>query len=157
MWKLDCEEGWAPWFQTVVLKKTLESPLDCKETKLVNPKGNQLWILIGKADVKHSSNTLASDVKSRLIGKDPDAGKGWGQEKKGMTEDEMVGWNHRFNEYKYEQTLRDSEARGSLACRSSWSHKQLSDWIANHKAGPRSVIAHWVANEILSWPGNEHS
>ena len=95
MWELDHKEGWAPknWcFQTVVLKQTLESPLDCKEIKPVHPKGNQPWIFIGRDDAEAEAEApilWSPDVKNRLIGKDPDAGKGWRQEEKGMTEDEM--------------------------------------------------------------------
>ena len=95
MWELDDKNGWAPknWcFQTVVLEKTLESLLDCKEIQQVNPKGNQSWIFIGKTDAEVEPSILwPFDVKNWLIGKDPDAGKDWSQEKKGMIEDEMVG------------------------------------------------------------------
>ena len=101
MWELDCEEGWAPknWcFWTVVLEKTLESPLDCKEVQAVHPKGNQSWVFIGRTDVEAETPTFWSpDAKSWLIWKDPDAGNDWGQEEKGMTEDEMVGWHHWLN------------------------------------------------------------
>ena len=94
MWELDHKEGWAlkNWcFQTVVLEKTIESPLDSKEIKAVNPKGNQSWIFIGKTDAEAKAPILwPPDVKNWLVGKDPDAGKDWGQEEKGATEDEMV-------------------------------------------------------------------
>ena len=93
MWELDHKEGWAPnnWcFWTVVLEKTLDRPLDCKEIKSLSPKGNQSWILIGGAGAE-APILWPPYVKSQLIGKDPDAGKDWGQEKKGMTEDEMFG------------------------------------------------------------------
>ena len=97
MWELDHKEGWAQknWcFQIVVLKKTLESPLDCKEIKPVNSKGNQSWIFIGKTDAKAETPILwPPDAKNWLIGKDPDAGKDWGREEKGPTEDEMFGWH----------------------------------------------------------------
>ena len=96
MWELDCEESWAPknWcFWTVVLEKTLESPLDCKESQPVHPKGDQSWVFFGKSDAKAETPVLwPPHVKSWLIGKDPDAGRGWGQEEKGMTEDEIAGW-----------------------------------------------------------------
>ena len=99
MWELDHRESWAPknWcFWTVVLEKTLESPLYCKEIKPVHPKGNQSWIFIGRTDAEAETPILwPSDAKNWLIGKDPDAGKYWGQEEKGTTEDEMVGWHHR--------------------------------------------------------------
>ena len=101
MWELDYKECWAPknWcFLTVVLEKTLESPLDCKEVQPVYPKGNQSWIFIGRTDVEAETQILwPPHAKSWLIGKDPDAGGDWGQEKKGTTEDEIVGWHHRLN------------------------------------------------------------
>ena len=98
MWELDHKEGWVlkKWcFWIVVLEKTLESPLDCKEIQPVHPKGNQSWIFIGRTDAEAEAPILwPPDGKSWLIGKDPDAGKDWGQEEKGATEDEMVGWHH---------------------------------------------------------------
>ena len=98
MWELDHKEGWVPknWcFQTVVLEKTLESPLDCKEIQPVNPKGSQSWIFTGRTDAKAEATIVwPPDVKSRLTGKDPDAGKDWGQEKKRALEDEMARWHH---------------------------------------------------------------
>ena len=95
MWKLDHKESWAPKNWTVVLEKTLESPLDCKESKPVNPKGNQSWIFIGRTNVEGEASILwPADVKNWLTGKDPDAGKDWRNEEKGMTEDEIVGWYH---------------------------------------------------------------
>ena len=101
MWKLDYKESWVlkNWcFWTVVLEKTLETPLESKEIKPVNPKGNQPWIFIGKTDAEAEAPILwAPDEKSQLIRKDPDAGKDWGQEEKGVTEDEMVGWQHWLN------------------------------------------------------------
>ena len=107
MWELDCKESWAlkNWcFWTVVLKKTLESPLDCKEIKLVNPKGNQHWIFIRRTDVEVEAPIFwPPDANSQLTGKDPDAGKDWGQEEKGATEDEVVGWHHQLNGHKFEQ------------------------------------------------------
>ena len=106
MWKLDCEESWVlkNWcFWTVVLEETLESPLDCKEIQAVHPKGDQSWVFIGKTDAKAETPLLwPRDVKSWLNGKDPDAGKDWRWEEKGMTEDEMVGWYHQLNGYKFE-------------------------------------------------------
>ena len=100
MWELDDKKGWAPknWYlRTVVLEKTLESPLDCKEIQPVNSKGNQPWIFTGRTDAE-APILRPPDMKSQLIGKDPDAGKDWRrQEEKGMTEDEMVGWHHQLN------------------------------------------------------------
>ena len=98
MWELDCEESWAlkNWcFWSVVLLKTLESPLDCKEIQPVYPKGHQSWVFIGRTDAEDETPILwPPDAKSGLIWKDPDSGKDWRQEEKGMTEDEMVGWHH---------------------------------------------------------------
>ena len=106
MWELDYKESWAPkyWcFQTVLLEKTLESPLDCKDIQLVHTKGNQSWIFIGRTDAEAGAPILwPLHAKNWLIWKDPDSGKDWRQEEKGMTEDEMVGWHHRLNGYKFE-------------------------------------------------------
>ena len=126
MWELDHKKGWAPknWcFWTVVLEKTLESPLDCKEIQPVNRKGNQSWILIERTDVE-APILWPPDEKSWLIGKDPDTGKDWRQEEKGMTEDEMLGWHHRFNGHEFEQALGDGEGQGRPACCSPQGHKE---------------------------------
>ena len=128
------KEGWAPknWFQTVMLEKTLESPLDSKEIKSVNPKGNQPWIFTGRTDAEAEAPILWSpDAKSWLTGKDPDAGKDWRQEEKGATEDEMVGWHHRLDGHGFEQTPGDSEGQRSLACCSPWRHKESDtiEWL----------------------------
>ena len=98
----------------MVLEKTLESPLDSKEIKPVNPKGSQPWIFIGRTD-SEALILWPPDAKSWIIGKDSDAGKDWGQEEKGVTEDEMVGQHHWLNGREFEQTLGDSERQGSLA------------------------------------------
>ena len=132
-WELDHKEGWAPknWcFQTVVLMKTLESHLDSKEIKPVNPKGNQPWISIGRTDAEAKAPILwLPDAKSELTGKDPDAGKDWRQEK-GMTETEMVGWHHQMDGHEFEQALGNSDGHGSLACFSPWGCREirLSNW-----------------------------
>ena len=129
MWELDHKEGWAPknWcFWTVVLEKTLESPLDCKEIKPVNSIGNQSWLFIGRTDAEAETPIpWPPDVKSSLIGKDPNAGKDWGQEEKRATEDEMVGWHHQLNGHEFEQTPGDIEGQRSLACCSSQGCKEL--------------------------------
>ena len=105
-WELDCEETWAPknWcFWTVVLEKTLESLLDWKEIQPFHPKGDQFWAFTGKSDVEAETPILwPPDMKNWLIGEDPDAGKDWEQEEKGMTEDEMVGWYHRLDGHEFE-------------------------------------------------------
>ena len=129
LWELDHKEGWAPknWsFWTVVLEKTLESPLDCK-IKPVNPKGDQPWVFIGRTDVEAEAPILwLPDMKSWLIGKDSNARKDWVQEE-GMAEDEMVGWHHLLSGHEFEQTAGDGEGQGSLACCSSWSCSQT--WL----------------------------
>ena len=106
MWELDYKESWELknwYFGTVVLEKTLESPLDCKRIQPVHPKGNQSWIFIGRTDAEAETPILwPSDVKSWLIWKDPDAGKDWRREETGTTEDEMVGWHHRLNGHEFE-------------------------------------------------------
>ena len=120
MWELDNKKGWAlkNWrLQAVVLEKTLESPLDCKEIQPVHPKGNQPWIFIGRTDAEVEAPILwTPDAKSQLTGKDPDAWKDWKQEEKGTTEDEMVGWHHWLNGHESQQTPGDGEEQESLAC-----------------------------------------
>ena len=115
-----------------MLEKTLESPLECKEIKLVNSKGNQPWIFIGRTDAEAEAPIFGpSYVKSWLTGKDPNAGKDWRQEEKGMTEDEMVGWHHWLNGHESEQAPGDGEGQGSLACLQSMGHKELDmiEWL----------------------------
>ena len=120
MWELDHKESWALkyWcFWTVVLEKTLESPLDCKEIKPVNPKVNQSWIFSGKTDAKAETPILwPPDAKNWLIGKDSDAGKDWKQVEKGTTEDKMAGWHYRLDVHEFEQALGVGDGQGSLAC-----------------------------------------
>ena len=106
MWELDCEESWAlkNWcFWTVVLEKTLESPLDCKETQPAHPKGDQSWVFIGRTDAEAEESPILwpPDAMSWLIWKDSDAGRDWGQEEKGTTEDEMAGWYHRLDGHEF--------------------------------------------------------
>ena len=102
-----------------------ESLLDSKEIKPVNPKGSQPWIFIGKTGAETEAQLWPTDVKNQLLGKEPDAGKDWGQEEKGVTEDEMVGWHHWLNGHESEQTQGDSEGQRSLACGSSRDPKEL--------------------------------
>ena len=110
----------------MALEKTLESPLDCKEIKPVNPKGNQPWIFIGRTDGEAEASILwPPDGKSWLNGKDPDAGEDQRQEEKGTTEDEMVGWHHWLNGHEFEQILGDGERQRSLVCCSPWGCKEL--------------------------------
>ena len=124
----DYKESWTlkNWcFWTVVLEKTLESPLDCKEIQPVHPKGDQSWVFIGRTDVEAETPILwPPDVKSWLIGKDPDAGKDWGQEEKGTTEDEMVGWHHWLDGHGFGWTPGVGDGQGGLACCGSWGCKE---------------------------------
>ena len=135
MWELDYKENWAPkkWcFWTIVLEKTLESPLDCKEIKPVHPKGNQSWVFIGRTDAETETPILwPPDAKNWLIWKDPDAGKDWRQGEKGTIEDEMVGWHHRCDAHEFEQALGVGDGQGSLLCCSPWGHKELdtTEWL----------------------------
>ena len=109
----------------MVLEISLESPLDCKEIKPVNPKGNQSWIFIGRTDAEAETPILwLPDAKNWLLRKDPDVEKGWRQEEKGMTEDEMVGWHHWLDRHEFEKALGVSNGQGSLACCSPWGHKE---------------------------------
>ena len=128
MWELDYKESWVlkNWcFWAVVLENTLESPLDCKEIQSVNPKGNQSWIFIKRTDIDAETPILwPLDVKNWLIGKDPDAGKDWRQEEKGMTEDEMVGWHHPLNGHEFEWAQGVGDGQGILACWNPWGCKE---------------------------------
>ena len=144
-WELDCEESWAPknWcFWTVVLEKTLESPVDCKEIQLVHPKGDQSWVFVGRTDVEAEAPILwPPHAKSWLIWKDPDAGKHWGREEKGMTEDEIFGWHHRLDGHGFGLTLGVGDGQRGLACCGSWGHKELDtterlNWTVNHRPPP---------------------
>ena len=123
MWELDYKESWAlkNWcFWTVVLEKTLDSPLDCKEVQPVHSEGDQPWDLFGRNDAKAETPILwPPHVKSWLIGKDPDAGKDWRREEKGTTEDERVGWHHRLNGHEFEQAPGVGDGQGGLECCSS--------------------------------------
>ena len=118
MWELDYKESQVPknWcFWTVVLEKSLESPLDCKEIQRVHPKGNQSWVFIGRTDVEAETPILwPPDPNNWLIWKDPDAGKDWGQEQKGTTEDEMVGWHHWRDGHRFGWTLGVGNGQGGL-------------------------------------------
>ena len=128
MWELDYKESWAlknRCFWTVVLEKTLESSLDSKEIQPVHPKGNESWIFIGRTDAEAETPILCSpDAKNWLVGKDLDAGKDWRQEKKGMTEDEIVGWYHWLNGHEFGQALGVGDGQGGLVCCSPWGRKE---------------------------------
>ena len=130
------QKKWCFW--TVVLEKTLESPLTCKEIKPVNPKRNESWIFIGRTDAEAGAPIVwSTDAKNWHLNKDPDSGKDWRQEEKGTTEDEMVGWHHWLNGQEFKQALGVDDGQGSLACCSPWGHKESdmakqlnwTDWI----------------------------
>ena len=129
MWDLDYKQSWVQknWcFWTVVLEKTLQCPLDCKEIQPVHPKGDQSWVFIGRTDAEAETPVIwPPGVKSWLIWKDPDVGKDWGREEKGITEDEMVGWHHRHNGHGFGWTSGVGDGhQGGLACYGSWGHKE---------------------------------
>ena len=128
MWELDCEEGWAlrNWcFWTVVLEKTLASPSDCKEIQPVHSEGDQPRDFFGRNDAKAETPVLwPPHAKSWLIGKDSDAGRDWGQEEKGMTEDEMSGWHHWLDGHESEWTPGVGDGQGGLVCCDSWGCKE---------------------------------
>ena len=134
VWELDYKESWAlkSWcFWTVLLEKSVESLLDCKEIQPVSPKGNQSWIFIRRTDAKPEVPILwPPDVKNWLIRKDPDAGKDWRQEQKGTT-DEMVGWHHWLNGHEFEHTPGVGDGQGILVCWSLWGCKELdtTEWL----------------------------
>ena len=128
MWEMNHRENWAlkEWcIWSAGLEKILASPLDWKEIKPVHPKGNQPWIFIGRTDAEAEAPILwPPKAKSWLIDKEPDAGKDWRQEEKGVTEDEIIGWHHWLDGHEFEQTLGDSEGQGSLVCCSLWGCKE---------------------------------
>ena len=123
-------KNWCFW--TVMLEKTLESPLDCKEIQPVDPKGNQPWIFIGSIDAEADTPALwPPDMKSWFIIKDPDAGKDWRQEEKGMTEVEMIGWHHQLDGHEFEQAPGVGDGQRSLACFSPWGCREsdMTEWL----------------------------
>ena len=144
MWELDYKESWVlkNWcFWTMVLEKTLESPLDCKEIQPVHPKGNQSWIFIGRTDVEAEAPVLwPSDAKSWLIWKDPDSGKDWRREEKGTTEDEMVGWHHQLNGHEFELPEWWTGRPGMLQSRGS--PRVIHDWATelNWRYQPTEIV-----------------
>ena len=142
----------------MVLEKTLESPLDCKETQPVHSEGDQSWVFLGRTDAKPETPILwPPHAKSWLIGKDPDAGRDWGQEEKGMTEDEMAGWHHRLDGGESEWILGVGDGQGGLAYCSSWvakSQTRLSDWTELDWMGlDAMILVFW----ILSFKPTFHS
>ena len=142
MWELNYKEGWTlkNWcFWTVVLEKTLESPLDSKEIKPINSKGNQSWIFIRRTDAEAEAPIFwPTAVKSQLIRKDLDGGKDWRQKEKKAAEDEMFGWHHQLNAHELEQALGDGEGQESLACYNPWGFKEsdTSEWQNSNDLDP---------------------
>ena len=139
MWELDYKESWVPknqCFWTVMLEKTLESPLDCEEIQPGHPKGDQSWVFTGRTDVDAETAILwPSDAKSWLIWKDPDSGRVWGQKEKRMTEDEMVGWHHWLNGHGFgglQELVMEREAWCAAVQGLTKSWKRLSNWITSH-------------------------
>ena len=148
---MDNKKGWVlkNWcLQTVVLGRTLESPLDCKEIKWVNAKGNQPWISTGRTDAEAEASKFGPpDVKCQLTGLDPDAGKDWRQEEKRMIKDEIVGWHHRLNVHEFEQTPGHGEGQESLVCCSSWgckSQTRLNYWTHTHMSLTQNCVCVYV-------------
>ena len=133
MWEFDYKESWAlkNWcFWTVVLEKTLESPLECKEIQPVHPKGNQSWIFIGRMDAEAETAILRPpEMKNWFTGKDPNAGKDWRWKEKGTTEDKMVGWHYQLDGLEFELALGVGDGQGRLACCSPWGHRVRHDWV----------------------------
>ena len=159
MWELDCEESWAPknWcFWTVMLEKTLESPLDSKDIHPVHPKLNQSWIFTGRTDTEAETPVLwPPDAKSWLIWKDPDAGKDWRQEEKGITENEMVGWHHQLNGHGFGGTLGVGDGQGGLAYCGSWGHKEsdTAEWLNwTENIYTYSTVFSWITHHSLRMP-----
>ena len=155
MWELNCEESWARknWcFWTVVLEKTLENPLECKEIPPVQSQVDQPWMFFGMTDAKAETPVLwPPHAKNWLFGKDSDAGSDWGQEEKGTTEDEMAGWHHRLNRHESEWTLGVGDGQGGLACCNSWGCKDLdmTEWpncteLTQESLLKKLFLPHWM-------------
>ena len=165
MWELDCEESWAPrnwYFWTVVLEKTLESPLDYKEIQPVHSEGDQPWDLFGKNDAKAETPVLwPPPATSWLIGKDSDAGRDWGQEEKGTTEDEIAGWYHRLDGHEFEWTPGVGDGQGGLAGCNSWGGKELDtterlNWTP--KKPYLQTQSHWMLGlQNMNYRGTQFS
>ena len=155
--RVDYKKSWAPknWcFWTVVLETTVESPLDCKEIQPVHPKGDQSWVFVGRTDVEAETPIFwLPDAKNWLIGNDPDAGKDWRQEEKGMIEDEIVGWHYGLKGHEFEWTPRDGDGQGGLVCWDSWVSKE-SDMTERLNWTEFSDVEHLFmcsANMDLKW------
>ena len=161
-WTVKKAEHWRNLcFWTVVLEKTLESPLDCKEIQPVHSKGDQFWVFLGRTNAETETPILwPPHVKSWLIGKDPGAGRDWRQEEKGMTENEMVGWHHRFDAHEFGWTPGVDDGKGGLVCCDSRGCKELdmalSDWTElNWYNKPRSQIYHIITKGYREKTGRD--
>ena len=159
IWDLDHKDGWflKNWcFWAVVLEKTLESPLNCKGVQPVHSKGDQSWVFIGRNDAKAETSILwPPHAKSWLIGKDFDAGRDWGQEKKGTTQDEMAGWHHQLDGRESEWTLGVGDGQGGLACCDSWCCKESDtterlNWTEAILLSP-SFLDHWRCFQLTEY------
>ena len=154
MWELDCKESWAlkNWcFWTVVLKKTLESPLDCREIKPVNPKGYQSWIFIGRTDSEAEAPILwPRDTKNWPIRKNPDPGKDWSQEEKGTTEDKMAGWHYWLDGHQFEQSPGAGDGQASLVCCSPWGRKESDTTEQLNLTESHAMILNWANSGLLT-------
>ena len=146
MWELDCKESWTVknrCFWTMMFEKTLEHPLHSKEMQPVHSKGNQTWVFIGRTDVEAETPIFwPPDAKNWLIWKVSDAGKDWGQEEKGVTDDEMVGWHHWMNGHEFEKGPGVGDGQGSLVCCSWWSCKELNT----------TEQLNWLNLWMFTWP-----
>ena len=151
-WTIKKAEHWRIDAFELVLEKTLESPLDCKEIQPVHPKGNQSWIFIGRTDAEAETPILwPPDAKNWLIRKEPDAGKDWSQEK-GTTENEMVGWHPQLNEYEFEQAPGVGDGQGSLVCCRPWGSKQLDTTKQLNGLKRISLPSNlWIENATQKW------
>ena len=160
MWELDYKESWAQknWcFWTVVLEKTLESPLDCKEIQPVHPKGDQSCMFIGGTDVESETPILwPLDAESWLIWKDPDAVKDWGQEEKGTTENEMVGWHHQLNWHVFRWTPGVGDGQGGLGCCNSWGCRVRHDWATELNWTDTYIYAIEIAHTYIGISRKTH-
>ena len=158
--KVGCEESWAlkNWcFWTVVLEKTLESPLDCKEIQPVHSKGDQSWVFIGRTDAKAETPVLwRPHAKSWLIRNDSDAGRDWGQEEKGRTEDEMAGWHHWLDGHEFEWTPGVGDGQGGLVYCNSWGHKEsdMTKWLNWTELNWRTRL--WIVIFFSAFPYIPH-
>ena len=156
MWELDSKESWAlkNWcFWTVVLEKTLESPLDCKEIQPVHPKEYRSWIFIGRTDAEAETPILwPPDVKNWLIWKDADAGKDWRWEERGTTEDEMIGWHHWLNGHEFGWTPGVGDGQGGLACCGLWGCRVGHDWATGQQQPPHNTDEEVVPKKLNILP-----